>query len=262
MLCCSVALFRAQRQNELFPDEIDTPHDQPARVRFQKYRGLASFRTSPWDARENLPADYARIFKFENFARTRKRVLEAEEVDESDSVAPGRYARLHIANVPLAFAGMPDIQSCRGILMRAYHLQWVIAERYCSSATTQWSPLIVYALLEHEQKMSVLNMVIRRHVSAEKKVVKAKSRLIFHVGFRRFAASPIFSQHTNGDKHKVALTSGDIIPVVKNCCTMRLQTERFLPSSEATCVATCFAPITYPPASVLVFYEDQRGTQY
>ena len=27
---------RAERENEMFPDEIDTPFDVPARVRFQK----------------------------------------------------------------------------------------------------------------------------------------------------------------------------------------------------------------------------------
>ena len=36
-----------------------------------------------WDPKENLPADYARIFQFENFNRTKKRVLE-EKVEGAE----------------------------------------------------------------------------------------------------------------------------------------------------------------------------------
>jgi pre-rRNA-processing protein TSR1 len=91
-------------------------------------------------------------------------------------------------------------------------------------------PLVVFGLLQHENKMSVVHFVLRRsgHVSVP---VKSKERLVFHCGVRRFSAAPVFSQHTVGDKQKY---------------------ERFFPR-EGVCVATVFAPINYPPQPVLVF---------
>lgn len=59
--------------------QIDTPTDTPARDRFARYRGLKSWRSSPWDAREGLPQDYANTFAFENFKRAHKRCAAANQ---------------------------------------------------------------------------------------------------------------------------------------------------------------------------------------
>lgn len=69
-------------EQEEFPDEIDTPLDIPARVRFQRYRGLKSFRTSPWDPKEALPPSYARIFAIPHFKRTQRRILNEAALTE------------------------------------------------------------------------------------------------------------------------------------------------------------------------------------
>ncbi|KAG8450791.1 hypothetical protein GDO86_003163 [Hymenochirus boettgeri] len=161
--------YKLQRQDEIFPDEVDTPRDQLARIRFQKYRGLKSFRTSPWDAKENLPRDYARIFQFHDFFRTRKRIFkEVEEMNEGAMV--GWYVTIHIVGVPLS-----------------------VMEHF-----KQGLPLVLCSLLPHEQKMSVVNMLVRRH-PGNSEPLKAKEELVFHCGFRRFRASPLYSQHTSGN---------------------------------------------------------------
>ncbi|XP_077541698.1 tsr1 ribosome assembly factor isoform X2 [Haemaphysalis longicornis] len=202
----SLVRFREERMDQMFPDEVDTPLDRTARTRFARYRGLKSFHSSPWDPKENLPLDYARVFQFENFARTKKRVLS----EEKDGAMPGWYVTVHVANVPRtvydAFQGQGD-------------------------------PLVLFGLLPHEQKMSVLNVAVKRHPGGYAAPIKSKERLVFHIGYRRFSACPIFSAHTNGDKHKY---------------------DRFL-RTDAVSVATMFAPIIFPPASAVVFIEDDSG---
>ena len=83
---------REERDDREFPDEVDTPRELPARVRFQRYRGMRSFRTSPWDPYENLPRDYARIFQFEDFKRSERAVRRRAEA-ETDTVSVSSIER-------------------------------------------------------------------------------------------------------------------------------------------------------------------------
>nr|ODO01070.1 hypothetical protein L204_01795 [Cryptococcus depauperatus CBS 7855] len=156
----------AVEQYTLFPDEVDTPQHIPARTRFQRYRGLKSFRTSPWDPYDDLPTDYARIFRFENYLATKK---EVEHEALYDGVESGTRVKLVIRNVPRAVARLRDA-----------HL-----------------PLIVHSLLRHEHKQSVLHFVVQRNTEYSNPVM-AKKQLILCVGPRRFSVNPLYSQHVGG----------------------------------------------------------------
>ena len=54
-----------------FPDEVDTPFKE-ARVRFQKYRGIKSLKDCDWDPYENLPPEYSKLFRFQNYQAAHK----------------------------------------------------------------------------------------------------------------------------------------------------------------------------------------------
>ncbi|CAH8384164.1 unnamed protein product [Eruca vesicaria subsp. sativa] len=172
----------AHAEDEEFPDEVETPIDQPARKRFAKYRGLKSFRTSSWDPNESLPQDYARIFAFDNLVRTQKLVLKQalkmEEESRDDCVPTGSYVRLHIKEVPIVAASK---------------LSFLVNTR----------PIIAFGLLQHESKMSVLHFSVKKYDGYEDPI-KTKEELMFHVGFRQFVARPVFStDNFRSDKHKM-----------------------------------------------------------
>ena len=81
----------------------------------------------------------------------------------------------------------------------------VSKETFKAFAIIENKPLIVVGLLPYEHKMSLLNVVLK-HSNNYTHSIKSKERLIFQCGFRRFTTCPIFSQHTNGTKHKVRCT--------------------------------------------------------
>lgn len=151
-----------------FPDEVDTPVDQPARQRFQKYRGLKSFRTSPWDPYEDLPVEYSRIFEFEGFAST-GRAFRDRFVDECAEIGEGgtsgHYCSLYLTGVPPS----------------------VISEQ------PSGVPFVLSSLFEGEQKVTMVHGRVTRHGEHEE-TVKSKQEVALHCGFRRLVVRPIFSE--------------------------------------------------------------------
>ncbi|KAJ7497776.1 ribosome biogenesis protein tsr1 [Mycena latifolia] len=155
---------REEEDDLTFPDEIDTPKDIPAQTRFQRFRGMRSFRTSPWDPYENLPRDYARIFQFEDFKRTERGVRRRAD-EELGVVEPGTRVTVYLRGVPEEAAGA--------------------------------APVVLFALLQHEHKVSVLNFTVQRNTEYDGSV-RSKDPLILCVGPRRLRVNPVYSQHTRG----------------------------------------------------------------
>ncbi|TFK66498.1 ribosome biogenesis protein tsr1 [Pluteus cervinus] len=155
---------REEQDDLAFPDEIDTPQDVPACTRFQRYRGLRSFRTSPWDPYENLPRDYARIFQFEDFKRTERNVRR-RAAEEVGTVEPGTRVVLHLKDVPQEAASGGSV------------------------------PL--FSLMQHEHKTTILNFTVQRNTEYGGSV-RSKDPLVLCVGPRRLSVNPIYSQHTRG----------------------------------------------------------------
>jgi pre-rRNA-processing protein TSR1 len=247
---------KQEKEHLDFPDEVAVPEDMPARVRFARYRGMQSFRTSPWDPKESLPLSYKKIFQFENFSRTQKDVVaEGEEIEKrmmnltSNIIKASRSSSSHGGGKSVA-TGM-DIEG--GSVKAAdlsTHLQdmielpegVVLPSIYVTLSITgvslDWmknrspaSPVIVSSLLEHEQRLSVLHFTVQKQESFQDPV-KSKDPLDFHVGFRRFPCRPVYSlNNLNCDKHKF---------------------ERFL-NHGGFYVASVFLPICYTPCPVLMF---------
>jgi pre-rRNA-processing protein TSR1 len=99
------------------------------------------------------------------------------------------------------------------------------------------NPLVLFGLLKHEHKYSVLHFTVQRNTE-NSDTVRSKDPLVLQLGFRRFAINPIFSQHTvrNGGRgannvHKF---------------------ERFLRHGTNATIATAYLPITFGNAPALL----------
>jgi len=202
-----------------FLDEVATPLGVRAKDEFSAYRGLQQFYNGKWDKMELLPVEYARIANITDWRRAVKRtklenILSAQSKESSESaecVECGRCVRLFVNGVDSAMFARLSLHLSAG------------------------KPLLVWALLAHEHKVSVCNFVVQRHANS---VTPLHSDTVytFDVGFRRFRGCAVFSEHSRGNKHLVKRAVDD----------------------DAFAVASVYAPISFPPLGVLMFADERE----
>jgi len=176
----NIANFRANKNKAAeedlkFPDEIELQPNVLARERLQKYRGLKSLRTSPWDTTEDTlyqPDHWARLLDIRDYRGARSRVLRDSL---TGGVQPGTRVSIHLRSVPVSYQTTYDSSK----------------------------PLAVYSLLRHEHKRTAANFSITLD-SEYPEPLKSKEEMIVQCGPRRFVINPLFSQpgNTPNDVHK------------------------------------------------------------
>jgi len=144
---------RAQEDMD-FPDEVDTPL-KSARVRFQNYRGVKSLKNCDWDPFENLPQEYSRIWRFQNFQAAQKDAVQ-QAVEE-------------------------------GLPLNGTYITIVLEIAEGSKSSSHFSlgqAVILSTLFPHECKLSTMHFKLKRTIE-NTEPIPSKTRMEFHCGFRR-----------------------------------------------------------------------------
>ncbi|PYI07645.1 DUF663-domain-containing protein [Aspergillus sclerotiicarbonarius CBS 121057] len=169
--------FRASRRNEAnedleFPDEIELHPNVLARERLARFRGLKSFKTSPWETSEDRahePEDWRRLLQFTDYKGSRNKFLREALVG---GVNPGVRVDVHLRAVPTKLRSRPQ-------------------------------PASLFSLLRHEHKYTVVNINMHLNSNVEEPL-KSKEQLVVQCGPRRLVINPIFSagDNTPNNVHK------------------------------------------------------------
>ncbi|GLA00287.1 hypothetical protein AnigIFM60653_008346 [Aspergillus niger] len=169
--------YRASRRKEAnedleFPDEIELHPNVLARERLARFRGLKSFKTSPWETSEDRayePEDWRRLLQFADYKGSRNKFLREALVG---GVTPGVRVDVHLKAVPATLRSRPQ-------------------------------PTSLFSLLRHEHKHTVVNINMHLNSSVEEPL-KSKEQLVVQCGPRRLVVNPIFSagDNTPNNVHK------------------------------------------------------------
>ena len=200
---------KLERDELQWPDEVDYPMDTVCRERFARYRGLKSVRESEWDVKENLPVEYSQIFSFADYKHSRAVAMRGREAESEEGDV-----------------GLVSTERATPVTFTLLDVSAEMAERLRTSV----APIVLFSLFTHEHKVSVCHYSLQRQLEYGKPI-KGKEEMEFHVGFRRFVAPPIYSQHTQQARGLV---------------------DRYFHQGRFTTVSV-YARVLFPPAPVLMF---------
>ena len=110
---------------------------------------------------------------------------------------------------------------------------------------TAFRPLILFGLLKHEHKYSVLNFTTTRNTEYTTDI-KSKELLTLQLGCRRFDINPIWSQHTQGNDGKGANNVHKL--------------ERFLRHGPTSSVGSAYLPITFGSNVPAIIFQRKSDT--
>eukprot|EP01054_Gregarina_sp_Poly1_P010797 Gregarina_sp_Poly_1__10796@NODE_82_length_15568_cov_98_251403_g70_i0_p3_GENE_NODE_82_length_15568_cov_98_251403_g70_i0NODE_82_length_15568_cov_98_251403_g70_i0_p3_ORF_typecomplete_len839_score120_12RIBIOP_C/PF04950_12/2_8e53AARP2CN/PF08142_12/2_1e12_NODE_82_length_15568_cov_98_251403_g70_i067539269 len=197
--------LQPRTRNEMeFPDEADTPSNQPARIRFVKYRGLRDFRNSRWDdSMDRLPDWYSAIVDIKPYKQMMRHInAKFLNILEEVNSAAGETARY----VVLELRVPPESSE-------------IVASRLLHDA-----PFLVSTLSPVERKLSVQHFACTKTQEAGASPLASKSVLLVQHGFRRIEVSALFS---------ASQTKSESLPIeVKDPSSHKLAYRRFFPEGE------------------------------
>ncbi|CDR43319.1 CYFA0S11e03950g1_1 [Cyberlindnera fabianii] len=205
-------MFRAKEEEDReFPDEIELDPRVSGKERLQRYRGLKSLYSAMWDCDEydtHAPSEWKRLLRISNFKATKGRILK-QTIGEAQCVA-GDKVRIYLR--------APEF----------------ITQRISSPSA---APFILYGLLEHEQKLAVVNFSIQSWEEYEKPI-PSKDTMIVQYGPRRQVIQPVFSSASNtpNNVHKY---------------------ERFL-HKDTLSIATAIAPVAFTNCPAIFFKQTSE----
>lgn len=200
---------------EILTNERRIESDTDCRIRFKKYRGLESLRTSNWDPFENLPSEYSNIFEIDSFKKageiSRQIYLDKCNIEN----LRGKYCEIKLSPVSSE------------------------AQKVLSNENISNRIIVLSSILPFEEKIGVMNFRIKR-TTENKDLIKNKTPLLLQAGFRRFYICPIIS---NCPRISSSITI-ERNQILKQCNIL---------SHGDYYIISCYSKIIFPPCPIILF---------